>query len=352
MRPRTLLVLAVLTVLGASGAWLALRTDGQRAGPGRVDRAPFADLLDEGESLQRVRLLTAGGEINLERSEGRWRVREKHAYPADTGRLSDLLAGLVGLRLLEPRTDDPARYGALDLTEPEQGGRALRVEVYGAPKAPLAALLVGKPRNVRGGGVRQLYVRLPGAAETWLAEGPLDPPRDASLWLARQVVDIPQAQIRRIRVALAGQEPYTLERPGEDAPFTLDPLPPGRTLAAQRAGAAAFGLQDLTLQNVFLPEEVDADWAEADVVTFTTADGIEIELRVVRLRGVPNARLRARAGEGAVPEARQKAEALADRTEPWVYVLAPHPVSTFTAARDTLLEPAEEDAEFGDEAGR
>jgi hypothetical protein len=340
VRTRGLLLLALAAAVAGLATWAVLRGDALRNRLARVDTRPFAELAAQADAIRLVRLTAPGAITHLERKDGRWQVREKHGYPADTAKLGAVLADFAALRLLEPRTDDPKRYGALDLTPPgEADGRALRIEVYGAGEAPLAALYLGKRREVRGGGVRQAYVRLPDEARTWLAQTALDPPREPSLWLARQVLDIPQAQVRRIRVALYGQQPYTLVRADAQAPFALDPLPAGRTLDAQRANAAAFGLQDLTLQNVFLPAEVDADWAQADVVAFTTADGLEVEMRIVRVHGVPNARIAVRAVADADEAARERAADLAARTQRWVYVLAPHPVSTFARPPEELLAP-------------
>lgn len=340
MRTRSLLILAAVALVLVAATFALTRQDRARTAFSRADERPFAQLPEQAPALRQVRLTGAGGTVHLDLTDGRWTVREKHAYPADTARLSELLAGLAGLRLIEPRTDDPARHGALDLTDPDSpGSRALLIEVLGAEPEPVAALVLGKPRTVKGGNTRQRYVRLPGQARTWLAETSADPPRDPSLWLARQVLDIPAGSIRRIEVALAGQAPYTLARAQPEADFTLDPLPAGRTLDAQRAGTAAFALQDLTLQNVFTSDEVTADWAGADRATFTTDTGLVVELTVAQVNGVPNARVAVRAPDGANPDAIAQAQALSARTRGWVYVLAPHPVSTFMRPADALLVP-------------
>lgn len=340
MRTRSLLVLAAVALVVVAATLALTRQDRARTAFSRADERPFAQLPEQAQDLRAVRLTSATGTVHLELADGRWTVREKHAYPADAARLSELLAGLAGLRLIEPRTDDPARHGALDLTDPQTpDSRALLIEVLGTEPEPLAALVLGKPRTVRGGNARQRYVRLPDQTQTWLAETTADPPRDPSLWLARQVLDIPAESVRRIDIALAGQAPYTLERTDAAAAFTLDPLPAGRTLDAQRAGTAAFALQDLTLQNVFTTEEVTADWAGADRATFTTDAGLVVELTIAQVHGVPNARVAVRAPDGADADLAAQAQELGTRTHGWVYVLAPHPVSTFLRPADALLVP-------------
>ena len=329
----------------------AVRDTGRRGDFVAREAPLFAQLPEQAASVRRIEVLSSAGRVTLHGRDADWRVAQKHDFPASVSKVQALLADLAGLTLLEPRTADPERHAALDLTLPDEpAGRGVLVRVLGEDDVVLAQVLLGKPRAAAGQGPRQLYLRLPDDDQTWLAEGKADVQRTPQLWLREEVMDLPQEQVRRVRVEHPKQAPLLLTRaaPGED--FALQAVPDDRQPRASGVGAAAYGLQHLPLQNVFKPDEVAGNWADAVQVTFDTFDGLSVTASVLQIRGVPHVRLAATVAADATADQRQavapRAERINKELADWVFVVPPHTAASFTPQLEDLLEPlaTDEDA--------
>lgn len=323
----------------------AVRDTGQRTGYIAHTQKLFPDLPAQAAAVRRIEIRSAGQQVTLQGSGSDWKVIEKHDFPADSAKVRALLEGLAGLTLIEPRTADPARHAALDLTAPDQAGaRGVLVRVLGENDAVLAAVLLGKPRASAGQGPRQLFLRRPAEDQTWLAEGSVDPQRTPPLWLRGEVFDLPQGKVRRVSVQRPGKAPLVVSRSTPDASFNLlTQVPDGRSARASTIGAVAYGLQRLPLQNVFKPDEVVGDWAQSVSVEFDTFDGLTVTARVLSLNSVPHVRLSAAVAADATAEQRPavttEAERINQQVGDWVYVVPPHTAATFTPELDDLLVP-------------
>ncbi len=328
----------------------AVRDTGQRTGYIAHAEKLFPDLPAQAAAARRIEIRSAGQQVTLQGMGSNWTVVDKHDFPADPAKVRALLEGLAGLTLIEPRTADPARHAALDLTPPDAAGaRGVLVRVLGESDRVLATVLLGKPRAAAGQGPRQLFLRRPAEDQTWLAEGQVDVQRTPPLWLRGEALDLPQASVRRVSVTHAGQAPLVVERSKPEDAFALAQVPAGRSARASGVGAIAYGLQHLPLQNVFKPDEVAGDWARATSSVFETFDGLTVTASVLSLNGVPYVRLAAAVSTDAGDEQRApaagKAQQLNQQLADWVFVIPPHTAATFTPKLDDLLEPLAPPAE-------
>lgn len=323
----------------------AVRDTSQRTGYVAHAQRLFPDLPAQAAAVRRIEIRSAGQQVTLQGSGSDWKVVEKHDFPADPAKVRALLEGLAGLILVEPRTADPARHVTLALDSPDRdGARGVLVRVLGENDTVLAAVLLGKPRASAGQGTRQMFVRRPAEDQTWLAEGSVDPQRTPPLWLRSEVFDLPQGKVRQVGVQRPGQAPLVVSRGAPDASFSLlGQLPPGRNPRPTTIGAIAYGLQHLPLQNVFKPDEVVGDWAQAVSVAFDTFDGVTVTARVLSLNSTPHVRLSAAVAADATaeqgPAAAAEAERINQQAGDWVYVVPPHTAATFTPELDDLLVP-------------
>jgi hypothetical protein len=321
----------------------AVRDFGQRTGYVARAEKLFPDLPAQAAAARRIEVRSAGQQVTLRGQAANWTIADKHDYPADPAKVRALLEGLAGLTLIEPRTADPARHAALDLDAPDSaGGKGVLVRVLGDGDKELAAVLIGKPRAAAGQGARQTYVRRPNEPQTWLAEGAVDVQRTPPLWLPAEAFDLPQTRVRQVSVQHPGQMPLLIARNKPDEAFALlTQLPKGRTAQASTVGAVAYGLQHLPLQNVFKPDEVAADWAQATAVVFDTFDGVSITATVLSLNNTPHLKLAAAVAGNAADPARATAEVerINRQVADWVFVVPPHTAATFTPKLDNLLEP-------------
>src|SRR5579863_132661 len=181
MKTRTLSILCVLGVLSVAGGWYF--------GPGQepserseVARGTlmFPDLTAKLADAARVEITHQGTTITLARkgnkTESPWGLLQRDMYPVQVPKLRGMLTALTELRLVEPRTSDPTLYNRLGLEDADQKeSSADLLRVFDASDHVIAALLVGHRRVRTAGNVPdEVFVRRPGRAQTWLAEGSLE----------------------------------------------------------------------------------------------------------------------------------------------------------------------------------
>ena len=153
----------------------------------------------------------------LERKGDAWVAAERGGYPVRPERVRELLVGLTEVRLLEPRTADPAMHERLGVEDPSKpGSTGLLVRVQEANGTPIAELVVGRRRvRTQGNLPESAYIRRPGEAQSWLAEGRLPVDADPQLWLDRDVVNLPATRVREVAVRRADEPELVLARAGQ-----------------------------------------------------------------------------------------------------------------------------------------
>jgi hypothetical protein len=195
-------------------------------------------------------LLFTGAEgktlVTLVKAEKGWRVKEKGEYPADTGKLRELLLKLADAALVEPKTSNEQRYAELGVDDPagskEPKGTQVTIEGLSKP----VQMIIGTPSS-RGDGT---FVRRVGDKQSWLAKGDLSVEKDPSGWLERDLADISASRVAEVTVNRPNGKPVRIYKEGSgDANFKLADLPKGRELNPDDSVKYELCVQQLTLLN-------------------------------------------------------------------------------------------------------
>lgn len=215
--------------------------------------------------------------LSLARGDRGWTVKEKGGYPADSGKLRELLLKLADASLLEPKTASEQRYPELGVED--TGGKdakGLKLSLEGLAKPE--ALIVGNFNSKASG----TFVRRPDDKQSWLAKGNLTVDRDPTHWLDKAIADISSDRIAE--VVLTGPGGKTLrvykEHPG-DTDFKVADLPAGKELSSPgAANGLASTLGDLTLQDVVPAAEAKApaDGGQQRKASYRTFDGLKVDV--------------------------------------------------------------------------
>lgn len=279
MKPATAIGLLLLGFASlAAGLQLRPRIEAVPQGSGRL---MFPEIAGRLEKAQRIVVTGAGKSSTLVRQDGRWTIAERGSYPVPPQKMRALLAGLVDLRLLEPRTADPASLGRLGVDDPAAAAStALAMKVTTEDGAVLADLLLGhRSQRSQGGLPETVYVRRPTEARAWLAEGRIPADADPQSWLIRDIIDIPADRMAGIAVS-HGADTLIFTKSGDDLVLAN---PPAGKLDGYRLGEVAKALEGLTLADVRPMAASGAlPGTPAGNAVFTTTDGLVIEVSVAR----------------------------------------------------------------------
>jgi hypothetical protein len=323
-----ILVVLAIAVLASGDRGVSRLPPGQRAFPA------LAGKLGEVAS---VTVSHDGTTMTLVRDGDNWLVAEKGNYPANAGKISQIVRAMADLTLVEPKTQRPDLYPRLEVEDPGIGKSTL-IAVKDKSGADLAQVIVGKRRYDRlGGGNDGVYVRNPGEAQTWLARGTLDPSGDPASWLDRQIIDVSEKKIANVALTQADGSKLVISRAAPDARFAVEDAPPDTKFKSENTISGPAGaLETLDLDDVKPAAELSVP--DKDVVTaaFTTFDGLRVDVRLVE-RDKTNWIAISATGSGS---AEAEAKKIEDKVAPWTYAIPTYKANLLKTKLSDLVEPA------------
>jgi Domain of unknown function (DUF4340) len=381
MSPKTLLILALVTVALAAAAF-TLDSGRQSASEWkRADELLFPGLAEKALEVTSLTIESVDGVTTVEKSADDWVVAERGGYPGRGDEVKRVLNGLTLAKRVEPKTKRPENYERLGLAGFEdEASTTTRVTARDGSGEVLADVFIGR-RRYHGGG-ESWYVREPDDATTWAVEGKLRVPRRTSEWLDAELMSIGRDRIVDVMVEHAGGERIELAREDTTATgFELLNLPEGRETKSPSSGSTFVGALDrLRFEDVLPAAQADLAETPDTVTTFTTEDGLRLVCELWNVDEDLLCRFKATVDESRAPvaemgpalDAPQEGEELASpgdsvpgdsdredlesevaeingRTEGWVYTLQSWKKTSFTTSMEDLLKELPGEDEVDDE---
>lgn len=342
MSNRNLIVLVLLGVLSLGGGWYF--------GPGMVRPSVttaeagslvFPGLAERLAQTRRVEILHQGKTVVIEPGgDGVWGLADRDFYPVQVSALRDILTGLTELRLVEPRTSDPAKFARLGVENPDTPDATSKLlRVLDASGNPLAAIVLGHRRvRTQGNVLESVYVRLmdQGRADqegadqerAWLAEGKLEVSADPLTLIDRDILSIPPERIVNVAVT-RGTERLEFARDGDQLVLRIPSDP--RAMEAYRLDDIGRALDNLTMLEVRRAQE-PAPLPMLGEAVFTAIDGLEVQVRLFKDEKNTWARFSV-----SGPEAiREDVQALAGRLTLWEFQISPWKEKTLLPTLEDL----------------
>jgi len=306
-------------------------------------------LAGQAEAVQVVEIRTAADFLRLTHNEDGWLAANRGDYPADAGRVRQLVLGLSGLRRLERKTADPARHPRLGLGGVDTpGSRATRIDLLDGGGARLYAILVGDTQDFEANGRSRYFVRDAGDDQTWLVEGVLPPVLDElHHWLQQDLLAGVEAQdLRSLTVTRDGGKSLTVARDAAGSALTLaGPMDAGRRANRHAVDALADTFVGLSLKG-FAGGEAAGQGVPVAMVEARTFDGLRVtaEIRrgepdyLVRLAAEHQPGRAAAADSDAPPGGELLAQRLNERWRERWFVVSQYALDALLVARADLVE--------------
>ena len=310
---RSILILAAVTaiVVGA-----VVSVDRESSTAARSGEIVFPGLLDQVNSVVRVRVTGNEGKFTLTRDRDTWVVEEKERYAADPDRVHKLLLGAAGMKRVEPKTSNPELYPKLWLEDPSRkDAKSVRFVLENASDAELANWVLGDRRPSKSDASRtELYIRVADDPLAWLVEGSVPGGQKIIDWLDRPVARIDRERLRAVEVIHADGTVIAVNKSlPADADFALRDIPADREADSQyRINDIGRFLEDLRFEDVAPSSSLDFAGSLDKQVQAATFDGLRVHLETVMRDGEAWAQLRAEFDEGLVEKSEDAAEASKD----------------------------------------
>ena len=310
---RSILILAAVTAIMVGAV---LSVDRESSTAARSGEIVFPGLLDQVNSVVRVRVTGNEGKFTLTRDRDTWVVEEKERYAADPDRVHKLLLGAAGMKRVEPKTSNPELYPKLWLEDPSsKDAKSVRFVLENASDAELANWVLGDRRPSKSDASRtELYIRVADDPLAWLVEGSVPGGQKIIDWLDRPVARIDRERLRAVEVVHADGTVIAVNKSlPADADFALRDIPADREPDSQyRINDIGRFLEDLRFEDVAPSSSLDYAGSLDKQVQATTFDGLRVHLETVMRDGEAWAQLRAEFDEGLVEKSEDAAEASKD----------------------------------------
>lgn len=280
MKTRTSLVLAVAgAIVLAAGYSLgpgSLPSSVSAVAPGTL---VFPGMAASLQNAARIEITTKGQTLTIAKADDAWGLADKGGFRIQGDKLRELLTGLTELRITEARTSDPTQYAKLGVDDPAaKDTTATQLRVLDAKGTPLAALIIGHRRVRTGGNVPEtIYIRRPGEAQSWLAEGRLPADADPQLWFDRDIANISHDKVATV-VVHRGDTMLSLAMQ-DGKPTMLAPAEHPK-LDDYKLGDVFGSLETLTLTDVRKAADVPGEKLGTTEITLT--DGGKIGVTTYR----------------------------------------------------------------------
>jgi len=196
-----------------------------------------------------VLTVTRAGDENatvIRKTSDNWVVESRDDYPADIGKIKELLLQLADAKTIERKTSNPELYSRLGVSDPAMAlSDGTRLQVSGNEVD--YDIVIG---NVAQPGSR--YVRKFADSQSWLIDKDPALPDSATDWMVRDIVDLKSSDVRAVTIMQADGEEIRISRESTDvANFDVANIPDGRELSyATVANSIAGTLAALTLDDV------------------------------------------------------------------------------------------------------
>lgn len=250
MNPKTLLILAGVTVVVGVGAYFASRTPApQLPGKSVADSAPFLpELRTELAKVTAIEIKDATKTVNLRRTDPKaaWTVAEKDGFPIGD-KIQPLLAALTDMKVVEPKTSKPELFGLLGVDEVSKPGSTAKLITLKDGSRTVASVLIGNSAepgdpSFGGGDNSRVFARKSGENQAYLVTGPVGADTEPMNWIDPMVLEVDRNSIKSVSVtrhddpAFVAGDPLktnvleTFRDSEKDLNFKVRNMPAGREL--------------------------------------------------------------------------------------------------------------------------
>jgi len=341
---RSFLVLCAVTVVVVIAAGVTVVRDHRSDAAAGAAEKLFPALLEEADTLAVLTLRNHEKTLTIQKHEDGWSLGERDDYPVRADAVRDLVLKLGGLERLEAKTNRFEHYPRLGVEDVEiEGARSTEVELLNDDGGVVARLLVGK--LAFGVGDRgALYVRNPEENQAWLVRGHLAPIVEAGEWVEPEIIDIPQANVRSVRIVHPdGETVLATKTTVKDEHFTLDGLSGTPSPATAKAiDALAAVLSELRLDNLKKADDVPFPEGATTSVTVLTFDGLTLDVDMTQHEGRDWIRVGAKPDPDADASGNDIAHSAGEiehRTMGWAYQVSAFAITPWKKRRSDLLSP-------------
>jgi hypothetical protein len=285
MSNRALLILSFITLV----IIIAAVVSNQGRAPQTVIETSllFPDLKDKINTVAAISIESAAGRLNISKQGDDWQIVESDNYPARFDKIKQTVLTVADMKVLASKTSNPALFSELGVEETSAENSGSRLLTLKDPSGnTLSSIIVGNPAPSNAAGGEGVYVRKPGANETWLVRGSLAITTDSADWLEQGLLDISDDRIMDTRIEHPDGTSLAVTRQKGETDFTITDVPEEKEpRSAYFINQVGTILSNLTIENA----KARAGFNFPDTATRTTIrtyDGLVASITTANIDGL------------------------------------------------------------------
>lgn len=284
MHAKHLTILAIITLLMVLVTAIIVSQNQQKT-PTSSTPLVFPSLAEKVNEVATIHVATKADHFTLVKGDKYWGLQEKHQYPVNMDKVSQLVLGLSALKILEAKTANPELYSKLGVEDiTAEDAQSVLFTLKDSADQTLASLIVGNHQIAKIDATqREFYLRKAEDKQTWLAIGTLPVDKQPTQWLDKQILDIESARVQQVKVIHPEGEQVLIFRDTKDnEDYQLADLSAHMKIKSMYTLKQLAGtLADLQMHDVTIPSEVTFSQDAHTQAVFTTFDGLEITITLV-----------------------------------------------------------------------
>ncbi len=236
-------VVLAIAAYSAAAPWKAAVSQGKL----------FPGFTSSAARVTRIQLSQGPSKLELERKGDVWTLKDRDGYPANSEKVRTLLTGLTTAELAEPKTRKVERYTELEVEDPAgNSANSNLLKLLDDSGATVHELIVGKESKDAFGASRAgTFVRKPGDELTWLVNASLTAKSNIKDWVKPRIFETQVNKIRKIKMEVAGEQPYEVAWDVGAKRHKLVDVPKGKRVKyANSADDVAEALSSFDLDDV------------------------------------------------------------------------------------------------------
>ena len=325
MSSKNLKVLAALIVALAAIYFLMNKGGGSQSSNDLL----LPELRSQINDVTAVSVASNATQVEITKTGDTWTLPARDGFPADVGKLRELLISLADAKVVEMKTSNPDNYSILGVDDfSAEASEATLISISGDDFE--YGVILGKEAQ---GDYR--YARLANQAQSVLVNQNPELPDSAGGWTDSVLLDIASADIQAITISHSdGDRIEILKVAKEDTNFVVNNVPDDRELTYDTVANSIGGaLADLALDDV----RTSATETNPDVTaTFITFDGLTI---AVSTQADGESSWVSIAASGDSPYL--SADEINSRHANWQYLVPEHKANLLKRRLDELLRPVD-----------
>ena len=345
MKLNKILIIFVVTLVIGVAAFFISTEQTEQVEDQESGQTFLSGLSNEINSVDQIVISEKTGKLHLKQDNGKWILLEKSSYPADFGKIKQLLLSLSDLKTIESKTSKPESYGRLGVQKPGEPGdvESRQIDLLDKAGNVISSIIVGKAKVDRApGGKPSFYARKPSEEKSWLLSGELAINLSQTDWLDKSIINLSSQRIKSVDIKNADNDEVNIAKSAaDDKNFKIVNLPKNAEMKSESiANPIATSLQNLTFEDVQSRASFNLTDKKSVVVTFETFDGLTIIADIVTQKDKHYILLDARFA-GKDEKLQNEAKELNARFAEWVYEIPEFKAKAFSKSMQDLLKTKE-----------